>query len=83
MLTDSSGDRGTHCLLPAPSPSRAAASHTLIFKSDGLLRDFLYHDKFGEGVGGEETDKEPAVMLLLQTLLSPDPLPAPASVSSF
>lgn len=83
MLTDSSGDRGTHCLLPAPSPSRAAASHTLIFKSDGLLIDFVYHDKFGEGVGEEETDKEPAVMLVFQIMLSPDPLQALASVSSF
>lgn len=86
MLADSSGDRGTHCLLPAPSPSCAAAtaaSCTLIFKSDGLLIDFLYRDNFGEGVGEEETDKEPAVILVFQTLLSPDPLQAPASVSYF
>lgn len=63
--------------------SRAPASHTLIFKADGLLIDFLYHDKFGEGGVRKETDKEPAVTLVFQTVLSPDPLQAPASVSSF
>lgn len=63
--------------------SRAPASRTLIFKADGLLIDFLYHDKFGEGGVEEETDKEPAVTLVFQTVLSPDPLQAPASVSSF
>lgn len=69
---------------PLPcSLAAAAASRTLIFKSDGLLIDFLYHDKFGEGIGEQETDKEPAVMLVFQTGLSPDPLQALASVSSF
>lgn len=68
---------------PLPRSLAAAASCTLIFKSDGLLIDFLYHDKFGEGVGEQETDKEPAVMLVFQTVLSPDPLQALASVSSF
>lgn len=37
----------------------------------------------GRGVGEEETDKEPAVTLVFQTVLSPDPLQALASVSSF
>lgn len=57
----------TEARLPVPAPrSRAPASCTLIFKADGLLIDFLYHDKFGEGVGEEETDKEPAVTLVFQ-----------------